>query len=89
MRLGGEDIDAILVSHFVRQFKLTTGVDLVGYEEGKRKSKAYKAGHVTVMASINGHATGTVSINGHDGTVFVFASPAFPPKLLDRAPLHS
>jgi heat shock protein 1/8 len=42
MRLGGEDIDALLVAHFVKVCKATTGVDLEGLDEGKKKCKAYK-----------------------------------------------
>uniref|UniRef100_A0A7S0Y1A8 Heat shock protein 70 n=2 Tax=Hemiselmis andersenii TaxID=464988 RepID=A0A7S0Y1A8_HEMAN len=39
-RLGGEDIDARLVEHFLGVFKTQTGVDLAGAKESDKKKKA-------------------------------------------------
>jgi molecular chaperone DnaK len=39
-RLGGEDIDARLVEHFLEVFKNQTGVDLGNAKESDKKKKA-------------------------------------------------
>ncbi|EKX54665.1 heat shock protein 70-like protein [Guillardia theta CCMP2712] len=42
MQVGGEDIDALLVQHFVKVFRAKTGVDLEGHADEAKRLKAYK-----------------------------------------------